>query len=179
MDDAFLIRQTLAGNRDAFRLLVLRHERPVFRFLGLLGFAGPAAEDLAQEAFLRAYRHLRDFDPERAQFSTWLFTLARNVAANERERAHHRHEEPGSELFDQADSAPDPLESAVASEQQGRIAGALGRLPEPLRAAVVLARVEGLSVEEVAAIEGCAVGTVKSRIFRARDLLRAALQEEG
>jgi RNA polymerase sigma-70 factor (ECF subfamily) len=179
MDDPFLIRQTLAGNRDAFRLLVLRHERPVFRFLGLLGFAGPAAEDLAQEAFLRAYRHLRDFDPARAQFSTWLFTLARNLAANEKERAHHRHEDAASEISDKADPAPDPLESAVASEQQGRIAGALGRLPETLRTAVVLARMEGFSVEEVAAIEGCAVGTVKSRIFRARELLRAALQEEG
>ena len=178
MDDAFLIRRTLAGNRDAFRLLVLRHERPVFRFLGLLGFAGPTAEDLAQESFLRAYRHLRDFDPQRAQFSTWLFTLARNLAANERQRAHYRHEDAETKLSDRADSAPDPLESAVASEQQGRLAGALGRLPEALRSALVLAHVEGFSVEEVAAIEGCAVGTVKSRIFRARELLRAALREE-
>jgi RNA polymerase sigma-70 factor (ECF subfamily) len=179
MDDTFLIRQTLDGNRDAFRMLVLRHERSVFRFLGLLGFAGPAAEDIAQESFLRAYRHLREFDPRRAKFSTWLFTLARNLAASERARARFRREEAGSEHPERADSAPDPLASAEAREWQSRLVCAIGRLPETLRAAVVLARVEGLSVEEVAAIEGCAVGTVKSRIFRARELLRAALQEEG
>jgi RNA polymerase sigma-70 factor (ECF subfamily) len=159
--------------------LVLRYERSVFRFLGLLGFAGPTAEDLSQESFLRVYRNLRAFDPQRAKFSTWLFTLVRNLAANERQRAHHRYEDGRCELPETAEPAPDALASAETRERQSRIVGALGRLPETLRAALLLARVEGLSVEEVATIEGCAVGTVKSRIFRARELLRAALHEEA
>jgi RNA polymerase sigma factor, sigma-70 family len=182
MEDSFLIGQTLAGQRDAFRLLVLRHQRGVFRFLGVLGFRGQVAEDLAQEAFLRAYRHLTDFEPSRAKFSTWLFTLVRNLAANEAARAHRRQEDLGWELESGpalADRAPDPLQAAVAHETQHRLREALGRLPAVLRTALLLTRVEGLSLEEVATVEGCAVGTVKSRVFRARELLRAALSEGG
>jgi RNA polymerase sigma-70 factor, ECF subfamily len=180
MEDSFLIRQTLAGQRDAFRLLVLRHQRGVFRFLGVLGFRGQAGEDLAQEAFLRAYRHLGEFDAGRAKFSTWLFTMVRNLAANEAARARRRHEdqelESGPALVD---PAPDPLQQAVAKQGLRRLREALGELPEVLRTALLLTRVEGLSLEEVAAVEDCAVGTVKSRVFRARELLRAALSEEG
>jgi RNA polymerase sigma-70 factor (ECF subfamily) len=78
-----------------------------------------------------------------------------------------------------ADAAPDPLQQAVASERQQRLREALGRLPEVLRTALLLTRVEGLSLEEVAAVEDCAVGTVKSRVSRARELLRAALAKES
>ena len=70
MDDAFLVSQVVAGNREAFRLLVLRYERALFRFLGFLGLEPAAAEDLAQETFLRAYRALGSFEPERAKFSS-------------------------------------------------------------------------------------------------------------
>jgi RNA polymerase sigma-70 factor (ECF subfamily) len=181
MEDAFLIRQTLGGQRDVFRLLVLRYQRGVFRFLGVLGFVGQAAEDLAQEAFLRAYRHLGDFDASRSKFSTWLFTIVRNLAANEAERAHRRHEDRRQELESRpavADPAPDPLQVAVANEGRRRLRQAIDGLPEVLRVALLLTRVEGLSVEEAAAVENCAVGTVKSRVFRARELLRAALSEE-
>src|SRR6187455_868590 len=92
MEDAFLIRQTLAGNREAFRLVVLRYQRPLFRFLGLLGFRGARAEDVAQEAFLRAFKALGSFDPARAAFSTWLFTIARRIAISEWRRS--RREDP-------------------------------------------------------------------------------------
>jgi RNA polymerase sigma-70 factor (ECF subfamily) len=128
MEDSFLISQTLAGQKDAFRLLILRHQRSVFRFLGVLGFSGQSAEDLAQEAFLRAFRHLAEFDPSRAKFSTWLFTMVRNLAANEAARAHRRHEERELESVPGlADAAPDPLQQAVASERQQRLREALGR----------------------------------------------------
>src|SRR5213596_2708131 len=83
MDDEFLIQQTLAGNHQAFRLVVLRYQRPLFRFLGLLGFRGARAEDVAQETFLRAFKALCSFDPARAAFSTWLFTIARRLAIGE------------------------------------------------------------------------------------------------
>ncbi|MGA7741712.1 MAG: sigma-70 family RNA polymerase sigma factor [Polyangia bacterium] len=180
MEDSFLISQTLAGQQDSFRLLVLRHQRCVFRFLGVLGFGGQAAEDLAQEAFLRAYRHLSDFDPSRAKFSTWLFTMVRNLAANEATRAHRQRECQALEAAPVlADPAPDPLERAVANQAQRRLREALAQLPEVLRVALLLTRVEGLSLEEAAAVESCAVGTVKSRIFRARELLRAVLAEES
>jgi len=178
MDDAFLIRQTLAGHRDAFRLLVLRHQRGLFRFLGLLGFPPAVVEELAQEAFLRAYRHLADFDEGRGRFSTWLFTLARNLAANEAAKPRHRLEAASNTLVAEPDGAPDPLARAEANERHTQLVAALSGLPEALRSALLLSQVEGLPLAAIAEVQGCAVGTVKSRIFRAREQLRAALQEE-
>lgn len=178
MDDTFLIQQTLSGQRDAFRLLVLRHQRGLFRFLALLGFTPAIAEELAQESFLHAYRHLADFDPKRARFSTWLYTMARNLASHERGRLHHRFETGEARIDTQANGMPNPLQSAVTQQRHSRLRHALGQLPEALRSALVLAHVEGLPLEDVASVQGCALGTVKSRVFRARALLRAALQEE-
>src|SRR6187431_1246831 len=107
MEDAFLIRQTLAGNREAFRLVVLRYERPLFRFLGLLGFRGARAEDVAQETFLRAYKALASFDPAQAAFSTWLFTIAKRLAIGEWRRARHEQNAPAASA-EASSPAPDP-----------------------------------------------------------------------
>ena len=177
MDDEFLVRQILGGNRDAFRLLVLRYQRPLFRFLGLLGFAQDAAEDLAQQTFLRVYRALGSFDPQQAKFGTWLFTIAKRLAANERQRAHHHREQPAGDapIEEAAPLSPDP---AVAAESVRRLAAAIAALPDALRTTFFLSQIDELSLDEVAAVEGCALGTVKSRIHRAREHLRAALVEE-
>jgi len=177
MDDAFLVRQVLGGNREAFRLLVVRHQRPLFRFLGLLGFAHDAAEDLAQQTFLRVYRSLGSFDPHQAKFTTWLFTIAKRLAANERQRAHHHREQPlGDDAIEEAPPpSPDP---AVTAERTRRLSAAIAALPEALRTTFFLSQVNELTLDEVAAVEGCALGTVKSRIHRAREQLRAALAEE-
>lgn len=177
MDDGFLVRQVLAGQREAFRLLVLRHQRPMFRFLRLLGVRPASVEDLAQETFLRAFRHLASFDPERAQFSTWLFTIARRLAINEGQRAHHRVEV--AEVEPAADDHADAGGQLIEREQAARLHRALSELPQHLRAALVMVQMEELSLEEVAAVEGCAVGTIKSRAFRARQLLRDALTKEN
>jgi RNA polymerase sigma-70 factor, ECF subfamily len=80
MDDGFLIRQTITGNRNAFRLLVVRYQRPLFRFLGGFGLGQAVAEELAQEAFLRAYRNLANYDAAKAKFSSWLFMIAKHLA---------------------------------------------------------------------------------------------------
>jgi len=177
MDDEFLVRQILGGNRDAFRLLVLRYQRPLFRFLGLLGWAPDAAEDLAQQTFLRVHRSLADFDSSQAKFGTWLFTIAKRLAMNERGRAHRQREQPMGDVMDDGifPPAPDP---AVSAERRRRLAAALASLPEVLRSTFFLSQINELTLDEVAAVEGCALGTVKSRIHRAREQLRAALAEE-
>jgi len=177
MDDEFLVRQILGGNREAFRLLVLRYQRPLFRFLGLLGFAQDAAEDLAQQTFLRVYRALGSFDPRQAKFSTWLFTIAKRLAANERQRAHHHREQPLGDVVPQQppSTAADP---AVTAERARRLSAAIAALPDALRTTFFLSQINELTLDEVAAVEGCALGTVKSRIHRAREQLRAALVEE-
>ena len=177
MDDEFLIRQTLAGNREAFRLVVLRYQGPLFRFLGLLGFRGARAEDVAQDTFLRAFKALATFDASRGPFSTWLFTIARRLAIGEWQRARHERAPPG-ELIEPCSLAPDPAESSLLTERARRIERALLALPEQLRSTFFFSQIKELTLEEVAELEGCAVGTVKSRIFRAREQLRLALAED-
>ena len=177
MDDQSLIEHTLAGNRQAFRLLVLRYQRPLFRFLGLLGIRGARAEDVAQETFLRAFKALGTFDPARAAFSTWLFTIAKRLAIGEWRRARQEQRAP-AELGEARSLAPNPAQSALLAERARRIERALLALPEQLRSTFFLSQIKELTLEEVAELEGCALGTVKSRIFRAREQLRLALAED-
>jgi RNA polymerase sigma-70 factor, ECF subfamily len=177
MDDEVLISQTLAGNRQAFRLVVLRYQRPLFRFLGLLGLRGAHAEDVAQETFLRAFKALATFDPSRGAFSTWLFAIARRLAIGEWQRTRHERLRP-AEVVEPCSLAPDPAESSLLMERTRRIERALLALPAQLRSTFFFSQVKELTLEEVAELEGCAVGTVKSRIFRAREQLRLALAED-
>lgn len=177
MDDEFLIQQILAGDPQAFRLVVLRYQRPLFRFLGLLGFRGARAEDVAQETFLRAFKALGSFEPARGAFSTWLFTIARRVAINEWQRAQREGNAPVA-IKEAPSLALDPAQHALLAERARRVERALAELPEQLRSTFFFSQIEQLSLEEVAELEGCAVGTIKSRIFRARERLRLALAEE-
>jgi len=178
MDDGFLIRQVLSGNRNAFRLLVVRYQRSVFRFIGGLGFEAAVVEELAQEAFLRAYLGLADYDPGKARFSTWLFTIAKHLAQNEAARCRRRaahvdwHESAAAEL---PAASASPQEALEQTERGQRVRRAIQKLPDLLRGTLVLAYVKELSMQDIAAIEGCALGTVKSRIARGRQMLRAAL----
>jgi len=177
MDDEALVEQIRRGNREAFRLLVLRYQRPLFRFLGLLGFDAASREDLAQQTFLSAFRAIADFDPRKGRFSTWLFTIAKRHASHERERAHHRHETPATEATEALSRhpAPDPAEAAALAQRVRLLDAALRALPGELRSTFLLSQINELSLEEVAAVERCPIGTVKSRIHRARERLRLAL----
>lgn len=177
MEDGFLIRQVLGGHRDAFRLLVVRYQRPLFRFLGGFGLEQAAAEELAQEAFLRAYRGLSGYDTEKASFSSWLFTIAKHLAMNETASSRRRapHVEAGELELQSAPLAPEALQT---EERRNQVRAALHGLPEGLRSTMVLAYLRELSLDEVAQIEGCSVGAIKSRIFRGKQMLRAALKNE-
>ena len=181
MDDGFLIRQTLAGNPNAFRMVVVRYQRPLFRFLGGFGLGQAVAEDLAQETFLRAFRNLAGYDAGKAKFSSWLFTIAKHLALNEKARASHRasHVEVSAIETEVAgqDVAQGAHEAFESAHRRTRVQQALQRLPEILRSAVVLAYLKELSMDEIATVEGCSVGAVKLRIFRGKQLLRAELAE--
>lgn len=176
MDDAALVQTILEGNAEAFRVVVLRYQQPLFQFLARFGFEAAAREDLAQDTFLRAFRALASFDPARGSLASWLFTIARNVAATERTRTRHQREAV------EADSAPDPRSAGAGPAELHERAAAVARLrraldglPAALHSTFVLVEIRDLSLKEVAEIEGCAVGTVKSRVHRAREQLRAAL----
>jgi RNA polymerase sigma-70 factor (ECF subfamily) len=179
--DVHLVERARAGDLDAFNALVDLYQRQVYSLcLRMLG-TREAAEDATQEVFLSAYRRLGDF--RGGQFRSWLLRIATNVSIDElRRRKRYAvvplEREAGGEAV--TVEAPDPKagpeELALGTELRASLERALATLPPEQRAAVVLADVQGLSYEEVAGVLGCSLGTVKSRIFRARERLRAFLQ---
>ncbi len=183
MDDLFLIKQTLAGNENAFKFLVLRYQRPMFKFLATFQLPQPVVEEVAQESFVRAYRGLATYDDAKgASFSSWLFTIARNLALNEREREHRQTRvfvEAGERnLALSADTRPDPQQRLEQQESESKFLKAISLVPEPFRQALVLSYLREFSIAEIAQIERCSAGTVKSRIFRGKQLLKTILIAE-
>jgi RNA polymerase sigma-70 factor (ECF subfamily) len=139
-------------------------------------------EELAQETFLRAYRSLATYDAAKAKFSSWLFTIAKHLAMNEKARLyqHAPHLDVATSEAELSGREPVPGAHEVleADERRSRVQRALHRLPEILRSALILAYLKELSLDDIATIECCSVGAVKSRIFRGKRLLRAELVKE-
>ena len=176
MDDEFLVQTTLNGNKQAFRFLVLRYQKPIFKMLGSLVYDEQMVEEMAQETFLRAYQSLAGFDPVRASFSTWLFTNARNLALNELEKRKVRLKNASLLLENDKSGEPSPEQELQSLQTMTSVRAAIRRLPQDFRLAVVLSCLDGHSISEIAEIAGCSEGTVKSRIFRGKELLRGFLQ---
>ena len=178
--DRALVAAAQAGDADAVEALVRRHQARIFNFALALTANGADAEDLAQETFIRAFRGLRRFRGE-SSFRNWLYRIAANAARTRRGDQARR--APVWEARVEADAlaerhlaSPDPgVERTVMYRQA--LDRALASLPGQLRAAVVLRDVEGLEYREIAAALGIPMGTVMSRIFRARRLLRPMLAE--
>ena len=170
IDDRELVRRVLAGQTDNFRVLVDRHQQPIFRFAsGLLGNR-EEAQDVTQDAFLAAFANLSAYNSSRAAFSTWLFTIVRNRCLNVlKQRWPIAHNELDS-IGDVASA--DPIVSQELSQQLDR---ALAALPVEQRSAFVLAEIEELPYAEIARIEQTSLGTVKSRIHRAKQRLQSLL----
>jgi RNA polymerase sigma-70 factor (ECF subfamily) len=181
MDDRLLIEQSAQNKTDAFRLLILRYQRMVFSYLGNFQLPVQVLEDLAQETFLRAYRNIPDFDSEKgASFSTWLITIARNLAINEKAKMSRRKEHSdGLRNENHGRNEKSPQEILEQRRLKSRIHDAISRLPEKFHTAVILSYFDELSLEEIAQIEDCPVGTVKSRVFRGKQILRQILEREN
>ncbi len=186
--DAELVARARDGDRAAFDELVLRHEDRVFNMaLRMLGNADDAL-DLAQEVFLSAYRALHGFEGK-ALFSTWLYRVTVNRCRDEmRRRATVKHTRPrpleagraSDDLpLDPPARAASPADAVVARESHALVAAAVAALPDDAREALVLRDVEGLAYEEIAEILDVPVGTVRSRLHRARSLVRERLREAG
>jgi len=172
------------GDMEAFSNVVERYERPVYayiyRFLGGSRLAA-STEDAVQEVFLKVYRKMHTFDPDRgARFSTWLFAVARNHCISllrKRTVENDRDDAWGGEL----EAFPDrglanPRESAGERELGDRVATAVGALPERIRSAFILRHYEGLSYDEIGTVMRCSPGTVKSRVNRAKEKLMQELE---
>lgn len=182
--DAMLVERTVAGDQRAFELLVIKYQRRIQRLIGRMVRDVDLVDDIAQETFIRAYRALPKFRGE-AQFYTWLYRIAVNTAKKfllELKRdptvtagAFGRSEDD-DETFSAknepiSDETPETL--LAAKEIANAVNLAMQALPEDLRQAITLREIEGLSYEEIAQLMACPIGTVRSRIFRAREAISA------
>ena len=185
-DEAALVARAQGGDLSAFDQLVLQHQGMVYAVaLRMLGNTDDARE-VAQDAFVRAYRGIGTFRLE-AKLSTWLVSITMNLCRNRRRWWARRRRVVVASLDDPletgegtvgqevADPAPNPAETAQRRELQQRVMQTLQLLDEPFRSVIVLRDVQGYSYEEIAQMLHCQVGTVKSRINRARFQLRALL----
>lgn len=184
MQDELLIRRAQSGDEGAFEQLLLAHQKGVYNLCLRMAGNPDDALDLSQEAFIRAWRALGQYQFD-AAFSTWLFRLTSNVCIDflrRQKRQQHMSltvtddDEPGEE-FTLPDPAPGPEEQAVHNERRQAVARAMAALPEDYRAVMQLRAVEELSYEQIAEILDIKVGTVKSRLARARTQLRKILKD--
>tara|TARA_B100000959_G_scaffold271448_1_gene319602 strand:- start:386 stop:979 length:594 start_codon:yes stop_codon:yes gene_type:complete len=176
--DRTLIRQHLAGDREAFDQLVLKYHRPIYQFLYRMLVVHERAEDLAQETFLRAYRAAGSYNP-RYRFSTWLYTIAKNLARNEMQRRRRESRMTfRGELEDLVEAGrsgdqPGPDEIASLNEEGKRVRQAMEGLGDNLKMALILGHYQGLSYKEISEILRRPRGTIKSWVFRAkRELIK-------
>jgi RNA polymerase sigma-70 factor (ECF subfamily) len=182
--DRQLVERVQRGDKRAFELLVAKYQRKIFRLLSRLIRDPSEIEDVAQEAFIKAYRALPNFRGDSA-FYTWLYRIAINTAKNylvaqgRRAPTSTETEVEDAERMDDAEQLRDvnTPDSMLLSKQVGEAVNrAIDRLPEDLRTAIVLREIEGLSYEEIAESMNCPIGTVRSRIFRAREAIANELR---
>jgi RNA polymerase sigma-70 factor (ECF subfamily) len=170
-EETGIIRAVLEGDTESFRLLVQRYQKPVIKMIANLINDRHICEDVAQEVFLAAYKKLPSFDPARSSFSTWLFTIARNKSIN----AMKKRKIPSVSNPPENPDFSEPVDSLIRDELFIELDQALNSLSPSHRRALVLAEFENLPYEQIAQIEGVRIGTIKSRINRAKHRLRSAL----
>lgn len=178
-----LIRKAKQGDMLAFEELILKHEKIVYNLALRMMNHSEDAMDISQEVFLKAYRSLANFD-ERSAFSTWLYRITHNTCIDEIRKRKGKQtysleedleSEDGSMQRQVADDGDTPEESLMRKEQKSEILRALDTLSEEHKAAIILRDVKGLSYEEIAEILELSLGTVKSRINRARNQLKTEI----
>jgi RNA polymerase sigma-70 factor (ECF subfamily) len=181
LDDWELVARAQQGDRQAFAELIRRYQDPVVHFCQRM--VGPLqdAEDVAQEAFVRLHRHLPRLRPQ-AKFSTFLFGIARNLALNHlRDSKRHgregRRSLDGLALADNAQAGPD--RAAHLREIESLVTACLEELSAEHREVLLLRDLQNMDYESIAKVIRCRVGTVKSRIARAREQLRLRMLERG
>ncbi|MBB5199372.1 RNA polymerase sigma factor RpoE [Glaciimonas immobilis] len=182
--DQLLVERVQRGDKKAFELLVIKYQRKLMRLVSRLVRDQAEAEDVVQEAFIKAYRALPQFRGDSA-FYTWLYRIGINTAKNylvtqgRRAPTSTESNSEDAETFDDGEQLRDinTPESLLATKQIAQTVNvAMEALPEELRTAITLREIEGLSYDEIAEAMGCPIGTVRSRIFRAREAIAEKLR---
>ena len=185
--DALLVERAAAGDHRAYELLVIKYQRRIERLIGRMVRDVDLVPDIAQETFIRAWRALHQCRGD-AQFYTWLYRIAVNTAKKSlmelkrnpvvTETALHSADDDDetSRRENELTSESTPESELAAREIAAAVNAAMEALPEDLRTAVTLREIEGLSYEEIAEAMNCPIGTVRSRIFRAREAISARVK---
>lgn len=185
--DALLVARTVAGDQAAFELLVIKYQRRVERLIGRMVRDVDLVEDIAQETFIRAYRALHQFRGD-AQFYTWLYRIAVNTAKKfllELKRdptitqAALQSNDDDDETYSprhESITYETPESVLAAKEIAEAVNAAMAALPEDLRQALTFREIDGMSYEDIAELMKCPMGTVRSRIFRAREAVSAKVK---
>jgi RNA polymerase sigma-70 factor (ECF subfamily) len=183
-DDHDLVRRALKGDPGAYEMIVRRYQQPVLNYVGRMVRDREIALDFSQDIFLKAYASLRSYRPQ-YKFSTWLFKIASNTMID----YWRKKKIPTVSLDQPLGSDEDDLPIQVAADEPSvirryelgelrlKLEQAIDKLPVPLRELFVWRHVNGLSYEEMAEIKGLPMGTVKNRVFQAKEMLRRILED--
>ncbi len=181
--DAELVKRVQAGDTEAFDILVQKYQHKVVNLVGRFVSDYAECQDIAQDAFIKAYRAIGSFRGD-SQFYTWLYRIAANTAKNH--LASRARKSPGYSVdVDDAEhyegesrlkEYANPENLLLTEEIKATVFDAIERLPEDLKSAITLREIDGLSYEEIAEVMDCPIGTVRSRIFRARDAIDKELR---
>ncbi|MFZ1343290.1 RNA polymerase sigma factor RpoE [Thiothrix eikelboomii] len=183
LTDLELVQRVQAGDKKSFDVLVLKYQHKVINLVMRYMHDPDTAQDVAQEAFIKAYRGLKNFRGESA-FYTWLYRIAINTAKNHlvsqgRRAPTNDIDADEAEQFEGESALKEyatPENEMLRDEIQTMVSQAIDALPDDLRTAIVLRELEGMSYEEIAEAMDCPIGTVRSRIFRARESIDKVLQ---
>jgi len=181
--DQALVERVQQGDKRAFDLLVLKYQHRVMKLIARLVRNADDVQDVAQEAFIKAYRALKNFRGDSA-FYTWLYRIAINTAKNHLVASGRRATDSAvdaqdAEQYESGDWLREygtPEKELLANEINDVIKNCISELPDDLKEAITLREMEGLSYEDIAAVMDCPIGTVRSRIFRAREAIDAQLK---
>lgn len=181
--DAELVKRVQAGDAGAFDILVQKYQHKVINLIGRFVSDQTECQDIAQDAFIKAYRAINRFRGD-SQFYTWLYRIAANTAKNylatrARKSPNYSVDINDAEHFEGESGLKEyanPENMLLTAEIKATIFNAIENLPEDLRSAISLRELDGLSYEEIAEVMDCPIGTVRSRIFRAREVIDRELR---
>jgi RNA polymerase sigma-70 factor (ECF subfamily) len=188
-EEAALVAELRSGSEEAFAWLIAHYHQPIFSLLARTVRNQADAADLTQEVFVKVFRGIHGFHGE-SSLRTWIYRIALREASNQRRwwTRHQQHEIPIEQEMGEGDNgrpvllkdtlvdpAESPYDAALHEENRAYVERALRQVPEPFRVAIILRDIEGFSYEEVAAMQGVNLGTVKSRLVRGRAFLKVLL----
>ena len=181
--DAELVKRVQSGDTAAFDILVQKYQHKLINLIGRYVSDQTECQDIAQDAFIKAYRAIGNFRGD-SQFYTWLYRIAANTAKNylasrARKSPAYSVDVEDAEHFEGESRLKEyttPENTLLTEEIKATVFGAIEKLPEDLKSAITLREIDGLSYEEIADVMDCPIGTVRSRIFRARDVIDKELR---